>query len=117
MPSLGLQYVGYHEEKVKSAIYKGEGKRLERECSFYNVVYFNPCGPLEQEQYSSSLLGAFIESEVQHFKFVALSGKFVGNMEYHSYVISRYYSDEWLHGDPKQVPPHVHEEVTEMKNE
>lgn len=40
-------------------------------------------------------------------------------MEYNmliAYLINRYYSDEWLHEDANRVPPHMDQEVTEMRN-
>ncbi|CAL5368910.1 unnamed protein product [Camellia sinensis] len=86
-PSLHLVYDMWDTmiEKVKMVIYKHEGKQLEDESTFYNVVH-----QILVDRWNKN------------------------NTPLHCLAHSlnpRYYSDVWLHEDPSRVPPHRDEEV------
>ncbi|CAL5395559.1 unnamed protein product [Camellia sinensis] len=86
-PSLHLVYDMWDTmiEKVKMVIYKHEGKRLEDESTFYNVVH-----QILVDRWNKN------------------------NTPLHCLAHSlnpRYYSDVWLHEDPSRIPPHRDEEV------
>ncbi|XP_058180780.1 uncharacterized protein LOC131299188 [Rhododendron vialii] len=84
-PTLHLIYDMWDNmiEKVKCVIYKHEEKHLEDESEFYDVVH-----KIRWNKNNTPL----------HCLAHALN--------------PRYYSDIWLEEDPKQVPPHKDEEVT-----
>ncbi|CAL5383489.1 unnamed protein product [Camellia sinensis] len=86
-PSLHLVYDMWDTmiEKVKMVICKHEGKRLEDESTFYNVVH-----QILVDRWNKN------------------------NTPLHCLAHSsnpRYYSDVWLHEDPSRVPSHRDEEV------
>ncbi|KAI8550731.1 hypothetical protein RHMOL_Rhmol06G0130700 [Rhododendron molle] len=87
-PTLHLIYDMWDNmiEKVKCAIYKHEEKLLEDESEFYDVVH-------------KILVDRWNKNNTPlHCLAHALN--------------PRYYSDIWLQEDPKRVPPHKDEEVT-----
>ncbi|KAG5556909.1 hypothetical protein RHGRI_007221 [Rhododendron griersonianum] len=87
-PTLHLIYDMWDNmiEKVKCVIYKHEEKHLEDESEFYDVVH-------------KILVDRWNKNNTPlHCLAHALN--------------PRYYSDIWLEEDPKRVPPHKDEEVT-----
>ncbi|XP_028060997.1 uncharacterized protein LOC114264544 [Camellia sinensis] len=77
-------------EKVKMSIYRHEGKRIDEESTFYNVVH-------------QILVDRWNKNNTPlHCMAHSLNPK--------------YYSDEWLHEDQNRVPPHRDEEVTRERN-
>ncbi|CAL5365301.1 unnamed protein product [Camellia sinensis] len=77
-------------EKVKMTIYRHEGKRIDEESTFYNVVH-------------QILVDRWNKNNTPlHCMAHSLNPK--------------YYSDEWLYEDQNRVPPHRDEEVTRERN-
>ncbi|KAG5544627.1 hypothetical protein RHGRI_017158 [Rhododendron griersonianum] len=87
-PTLHLIYDMWDNmiEKVKSAIYKHEEKHLEDESEFYDVVHKIL---VDRWNKNNTLLHCLAHAPNP-----------------------RYYSETWLQEDPKRVPPHKDEEVT-----